>query len=97
MKTKTMTKKRRLLNLEEGRQLLMVEPEIDVLVPPIVTTDEDGNTVTECPDGYTLVQTARWSDVPEVCNIDSPTCGGVNKSLHRLVWQRGTQRSRPET
>jgi hypothetical protein len=40
-----------------------VEPEvddgIDVLVPPIVTTDEDGNTVTECPEGYKMIETAN--------------------------------------
>ena len=40
-----------------------VEPEVedglDVIVPPIVTTDEDGNTVTECPEGYTMIETAN--------------------------------------
>ena len=35
-----------------------VEPEIDVLVPPITTTDDDGNTITECPEGYVMVETA---------------------------------------
>ena len=31
---------------------------LDVLVPPITTTDIDGNTITECPEGYKMVQTA---------------------------------------
>jgi len=35
-----------------------VDEGIDVLVPPITSTDDDGNTITECPEGYELVQTA---------------------------------------
>ena len=31
---------------------------MDVLVPPITTTDKDGNTITECPEGYTTIETA---------------------------------------
>ena len=42
----------------EGEPEVEVEPEIDVLVPPITSTDDDGNTVTECPEGYVMVQTA---------------------------------------
>jgi len=35
-----------------------VEEPMDVLVPPITTTDKDGNTITECPEGYTTIETA---------------------------------------
>jgi hypothetical protein len=35
-----------------------VDEEIDVLIPPITSTDDDGNTITECPEGYEMVQTA---------------------------------------
>jgi hypothetical protein len=34
-----------------------VDEGIDVLVPPITSTDEDGNTITECPEGYVMVET----------------------------------------
>jgi hypothetical protein len=34
-----------------------VDEGIDVLVPPITSTDDDGNTVTECPEGYEMVET----------------------------------------
>ena len=29
-----------------------------IYIPPTTTTDEDGNTITECPEGYVMVQTA---------------------------------------
>jgi len=34
-----------------------VDEGIDVLVPPITSTDDDGNTITECPEGYVMVET----------------------------------------
>ena len=37
---------------------VIAEPELEVLVPPTITTDSDGNTVTECPEGYVMVETA---------------------------------------
>ena len=40
------------------------DPEVDpgsqppvVLIPPVTTVDEDGNMITECPEGYKEVQT----------------------------------------
>ena len=49
---------------EDEEEEVEVEPEVeveepmDVLVPPITTTDKDGNTITECPEGYTTIETA---------------------------------------
>ena len=34
------------------------DPEVpDIFVPVITSTDEDGNTITECPEGYKMVET----------------------------------------
>ena len=39
--------------------VVTADPEVtDIFVPTITTTDEDGNTVTECPEGYTMMETA---------------------------------------
>jgi hypothetical protein len=41
----------------EEEEPVVVEIDDDNLVPQITTTDKDGNTITECPEGYQEVQT----------------------------------------
>ena len=38
--------------------VVTADPEVpDIFVPTITTTDEDGNTITECPEGYMMMET----------------------------------------
>ena len=46
---------------EEEPPVVTVDPPEEeppvVLIPPVTKTDDDGNTITECPEGYQEVQT----------------------------------------
>lgn len=46
-----------LIVVDDGDEEPVVVEVDDGLVPPITTTDKDGNTITECPEGYREVQT----------------------------------------
>ena len=38
--------------------VVTADPDVpDIFVPTITTTDEDGNTITECPEGYMMMET----------------------------------------
>jgi hypothetical protein len=41
---------------EPGGDVTVEVDEDDTFVPVITTTDENGDTITECPEGYTMVE-----------------------------------------
>jgi hypothetical protein len=52
---------------------------VDIFVPPVTTTDDDGNTITECPEGYEMVETA-----------DGPMCQKITTAQRQRAG-RGVQ------
>jgi hypothetical protein len=83
---------------------------LDVIVPPIVTTDEDGNTVTECPEGYTMIETANGPMCQKTVTAQRQRAGRGVQAYTGIVTRPGergpgqrritttrTQRVRPTT
>jgi hypothetical protein len=73
------------------------EPKIDVLVPPVVTVDEDGNTVQECPDGYKLVETGSGPMCQKTTSVSLQRAGASTRAYTGLsgnVGRRGLGQKR---
>lgn len=72
-----------------------VEPEVDdgldVIVPPIVTTDKDGNTVTECPEGYTMIETANGPMCQKTVTAQRQRAGRGVQAYTGIVTRPGEQ------
>jgi hypothetical protein len=60
------------------------EPPTDIFVPPVTTTDDDGNEVTECPEGYRMVTTGEGPMCMKSFSMERQRAGGWYESVHRL-------------
>ena len=66
-----------------------VEPPTDIFVPPVVTTDDDGNEVTECPEGYRMVTTGEGPMCMKSFSMERQRAGAGTRAYTGLAGNIG--------
>jgi hypothetical protein len=65
------------------------EPPTDIFVPPVVTTDDDGNEVTECPEGYRMVTTGEGPMCMKSFSMERQRAGAGTRAYTGLAGNIG--------
>jgi hypothetical protein len=76
------------------------EPPTDIFVPPVVTTDDDGNEVTECPEGYRMVTTGEGPMCMKSFSVERQRAGAGTRAYTGLagnIGRRGPGQRRKTT
>ena len=67
------------------------DDDTDIFIPVTTTTDEDGNTVTECPEGYEMVETADGPMCQKIVTAQRQRAGRGVQAYTGIVTKPGAR------